>query len=107
MLKAGSKGMLKITSLEALRECIDNHSNAAEDEDVKKVTEFFDKFFYEIEYLKRVKQFFHKSIYRCLYEFFYDPLLDDSDDDEQQGTKRIYAHTHTQMQYINMVVLEA
>lgn len=85
MLKSGRKGVLKISSLEALKECIGNHAKTANREDAEKVTKFFHQFFDEVEYLKRVKQFFHESIYHCLYEFFYNPLLDDSDDDEQPG----------------------
>lgn len=77
--------MLKITSIDALIECIELYKSTNSDEDREQVSEFFDNFLKEVAHLAQINKFFHRTIYHCLYEFFYDPLQDNSDDDFQHG----------------------
>jgi len=91
VLKAGNKGMLKITSINALIECVELYkvtaSSAKEAEDV---ASFFEQFLKDVAHLAQVKKFFHETIYHCLYEFFYDPHQDDSCDEGQGNTNNIF-----------------
>lgn len=78
--------MLKINTLSDLHECIGLYkSSVLKDGGTDDVTEFFEKYFEEMEYLAEVKKFFHESIYHCLYEFFYHPLYDNSEDEFGHG----------------------
>ena len=86
VLKAGNKGMLKITSIDSLIECVELYKTTSKSsEESDKISLFFEKYLKEVAHLAQVKKFFHDTIYHSLYEFFYDPVHDDSEDDAELG----------------------
>lgn len=85
MLKAGNKGMLKITSIDSLIECVELYKTITKVDDTHEVSQFFEDFLKQVTQLAKIQKFFHNTIYHCLYEFYYDPHQDDSEDEYQQG----------------------
>ena len=81
--------MLKIASLDSLIECVELYKTTNRGEESQQVSDFFDNFFKDVTHLARVNEFFHDTIYHCLYQFFYDPQQDNSEDEFNQGNLRI------------------
>lgn len=79
--------MLKISSLNSLQECVGMYkrSRGVSPQEGEEVSEFFEKFIEEVHFLTKTQQFFHQTIYHCLYEKFYDAILDDSEDEFPTG----------------------
>lgn len=78
--------MLKLTSINSLIECVELYkTTATSTQESERISLYFENFLKEVAHLAQVKKFFHDAIYHCLYEFFYDPEHDDSDDNAEQG----------------------
>lgn len=76
----------RLSSLRQLRHTLDRADSGtfselgAEEE--KQLLTYFQRFFGDIDYLRRLKQQFDVKIYRCLYEYYYDPERDSTEDDD-------------------------
>ncbi|XP_067933167.1 uncharacterized protein [Watersipora subatra] len=73
--------MLRINSIDSLIECVELYKTTNTDEESKQVSDFFDGFLSEVTHLARVNKFFHATIYHSLYQFFYEPTRDNSDEE--------------------------
>ncbi|XP_070565429.1 chromosome partition protein Smc-like isoform X2 [Ptychodera flava] len=70
---------VKLMSFSELREVIEKATNkpGLAESDAAAITKYFNAFFNDIEYLKKMKSHYDERIYSVLHEFFYDPVVED------------------------------
>jgi len=44
---------------------------------------YFDGYFETLTHLERMRQFYHETLYKCLYHYYYEPI-DETDRDPEQ-----------------------
>ncbi|XP_077978649.1 uncharacterized protein LOC144434069 [Glandiceps talaboti] len=71
----------RLTSFRDLRHLIEITAKSRKlsqtDSDIAQISKYFNAFFNDIEHLRKMKSNFDERIYSVLYEFFYDPVVED------------------------------
>ncbi|XP_006816832.2 uncharacterized protein LOC100373965 [Saccoglossus kowalevskii] len=67
----------KVTSFGELKQLVENVGKTGSYSDGVTVAKYFTAFLNDIEYLRKMKAHFDERIYSVLYEFYYDPVVED------------------------------